>query len=152
MQEASLLNRTARSRGTAIVVVAVVAVVAVAVATRSSGRLAVARGQAGVVLLAVPVGRGQVGDVLGHGVLAAHGARIDAIALARLAHGVVAAVEVLALLQVLGEVVRLGGQLAVKPEEALLVGREGLLNRKGGKVSQPVHFCLLVCCLRSFWK
>ena len=144
MQEASLLNRTARSRGTAIVVVAV-AVVAVTVATRSSGRLAVARGQAGVVLLAVPVGRGQVGDVLGHGVLAAHGARIDAIALARLAHGVVAAVEVLALLQVLGEVVRLGGQLAVKPEEALLVGREGLLNRKGGKlVSQYIFVCLCV--------
>src|SRR3569833_790987 len=82
----------------------------------------------GVLLLAVVgLDAGCVGDVLGHGVLQAHGARVDAVALARLGHGVVAAVEVLALLlEVLGEVVRSRRQLAVQPEEALLLGGEGL--------------------------
>lgn len=68
------------------------------------------------------VGRGEVRDVLGYGVLAADGARVDAVALSCLGHGIVAAVEVFTVLQVLGEVVRLAGQLAVEPEEALLVG------------------------------
>lgn len=77
----------------------------------------------------VAVGRGEVGDVLGNRVLGAHGARVDRVALASLGHGIVAAVEVLAVLQVLREVVRLGGQLAVEAEEALLLGRESLVGQ-----------------------
>lgn len=93
---------------------------------------AVVRGQEGNAAVAVgAVGRGQVGDVLGHGVLAADGARVDAVALASLGHGIVAAVEVLAVLQVLGEVVRLAGQLAIQAEESLLIGREGLCGSAG---------------------
>lgn len=61
-------------------------------------------------------GTRQVRDVLGHGVLAANSARVDAVALAGLAHGIVAAVEVLALLEVLGEVVAASGELAVQAE------------------------------------
>jgi len=38
---------------------------------------------------------------------------------------VVARVEVFALFEVLGEVVRFGGELAVEAEEALLIGGEG---------------------------
>ena len=67
-----------------------------------------------------------MGDVLGDGVLAADGAGVDAVALAGLAHGIVAAVKVLALLEVLGEVVAAAGQLAVEPEEPLLLRAEGL--------------------------
>lgn len=67
-----------------------------------------------------------VGDVLGDGVLATDGARVDAVALAGFRHGVVARVEVLALLQVLGEVVGAGRELAIEAEEALLLGGEGL--------------------------
>lgn len=82
----------------------------------------------GVQEVADPVGAvdraRQVGYVLGHRVLAAHRAGIDAVALAGLAHGIVAAVKVLSLLEVLGEVVAAAGQLAVQPEEPLLLGRE----------------------------
>jgi len=39
---------------------------------------------------------------------------------------VVAGVEVLSLLEVLGKVIILGGDLAVEAEESLLVGRQGL--------------------------
>lgn len=70
----------------------------------------------------------QVRDVLRHGVLAAHAARVDAVGFARLGQRVVARVEVLALLQVLGEVVAAGGQFAVQAEEALFFGREGLFG------------------------
>ena len=84
-------------------------------------------GAAAVVGAAVD-GRGEVWDVLGDGVLGADSAGIDAIALAGLGHGVVARVEVLALLEVLGEVVGPGGELAVEAEEALLVGGEGLMS------------------------
>lgn len=55
----------------------------------------------------------QVRDVLGQRVLRAHAAGIDGARLASLGERVVARVEVLALLEVLGEVVRLGGELAV---------------------------------------
>ncbi len=68
----------------------------------------------------------QVRNVLGHGVLAADAARVQLVALAGLGHGVVAAVEVLALLQVLGEVVGLGRQLAIEAEQSLLIGGERL--------------------------
>lgn len=70
--------------------------------------------------------RRKVGDLFGDGVLGADGAGVDTVALAGLGHGVVAAVKVLALLEVLGEVVGAAGQLPVEPEEALLLGREGL--------------------------
>lgn len=107
MQEAGLLDGASRGRAV--------------------GGLAVARGETGMVL-AVSVRGGEVGDVLGDGVLAADGAGVDAVALAGLAHGIVAAVEVLALLQVLGKMVGLRGQLAVETEEALLIGRQGLFG------------------------
>ena len=68
----------------------------------------------------------QVRDVLGDGVLGADGARVDAVGLAGFGEGVVAAVEVLALLEVLGEVVGAGGELAVEAEEALFFRGEGL--------------------------
>lgn len=71
-------------------------------------------------------GAREVRDVLGDGVLAANGARVDAVALAGLVHGIVAAVKVLALLEMLGEVVAAAGQLAIQPEEPLLLGGEGL--------------------------
>lgn len=71
-------------------------------------------------------GRRQVGDVLRVGVLGADAARVDAVGLAGLGEGVVAAVEVLALLEVLGQVVASAGDLAVQAEEALLLGGEGL--------------------------
>lgn len=67
-----------------------------------------------------------MGDVLGNGVLRADGARVDAVGLAGLGERVVARVEVLALLEVLGEVVGAGGELAVEAEEALFLGGEGL--------------------------
>ena len=71
-------------------------------------------------------GAREVRDVLRDGVLAADGARVDTVALAGLVHGIVAAVKVLALLEVLGEVVAAAGQLAIQPEEPLLLGGEGL--------------------------
>ena len=55
----------------------------------------------------------KVGDVLRNGVLAADGAGVDAVALAGLAHGIIAAVKVLAVLEMLGEVVAAAGELAV---------------------------------------
>jgi tetrahydromethanopterin S-methyltransferase subunit C len=67
-----------------------------------------------------------VRDVLGHGVLRSDGAGVDTVGLAGLGEGVVAAVEVLALLEVLGELVAAGWELAVEAEEALLFGRKGL--------------------------
>jgi hypothetical protein len=67
-----------------------------------------------------------VGDVLRDGVLAADGARVDAVALSGLAHGIVAAVKVLALLEMFGEMVAAVGQLAVQSKEPLLLGGEGL--------------------------
>ena len=70
-----------------------------------------------------------MGDVLRDRVLAADGARVDAVALSGLAHGVVAAVEVLAILEMLGEVVAAVGEFAIQPEEPLLVGGEGLRGR-----------------------
>jgi hypothetical protein len=69
-------------------------------------------------------GRRQVRYVLGQRVLRAHAAGVDRACLASLAQRVVARVEVLALLEVLGQVVGLGGQLSVQAEEALLVGGE----------------------------
>lgn len=85
------------------------------------------RGAAGAaVVLAALLRRGGVGDVLGDGVLGSDGGGVDAVAFSGLGHGVVAAVKVLALLEVLGEVVALGGELAVEAEEALLLGGEGL--------------------------
>ena len=65
-------------------------------------------------------------DVLGNWVLRADGAGVDTVALAGLGHGVVARVEVLAVLEVLGEVVGARGELAVEPEEALFFGGERL--------------------------
>jgi hypothetical protein len=89
-----------------------------------------------VVVVAMAVGaaawrsgrgwRREVGDLFGDGVLGADGAGVDAVALASLGHGIVTAVKVLALLEVLGEVVGTAGQLAVEPEEALLFRRERL--------------------------
>lgn len=77
--------------------------------------------------------RGEVGDVLRDWVLRANGTGIDAIALASLRHGIVTGVEVLAVLEVLGEVVGARGELAVETEEALLLWGEGLLRH--GQVS-----------------
>jgi len=51
---------------------------------------------------------------------------VDAVGLSGLGERVVAAVEVLALLEVLGEVVGARGQLAVEAEEALLLRGQGL--------------------------
>lgn len=76
-------------------------------------------------------GGGQVRDVLGDGVLRAHSAGVDAIALAGLGHGIVARVEVFAVLEVLGEVVGAGRELAVEAEEALLLRGERLGRRHG---------------------
>jgi hypothetical protein len=84
-------------------------------------------------------GRCQVRDVLGQWVLRAHAAGVDGARLAGLGERVVARVEVLALLEVLGQVVRFGGELAVQSEEALLVGGEGL---RVGAGSARVSFIL----------
>jgi hypothetical protein len=70
-----------------------------------------------------------MGDVLGDGVLAADGARVDTVALSGLAHGIVAAVEILALLEMLRKVVAAAGQLAIQPEEPLLLRGKGLRTR-----------------------
>jgi len=71
-------------------------------------------------------GAREVRDVLGDGVLRAHGARVDAVGLAGFGEGVVARIKVLAFLEVLGEVVGSRGEFAVEAEEALLFGRERL--------------------------
>jgi hypothetical protein len=73
---------------------------------------------------------GEVGDVLGNGMLAADGTGVNAIALSGLAHRIIAAVEVLALLEMLGEVVAFAGELPVEPEEALLLGGERLRGNR----------------------
>ena len=96
-----LLSRIVRAR------------LAVKEAALLDGAAALLAGDAAVVVAGIQqtagaaIGRGEMGDVLGDGVLGADSARVDAVALARLGHGVVAAVKVLALLEVLGEVVRL---------------------------------------------
>ena len=69
-------------------------------------------------------------DVLGDGVLGAYGSSVDAVALAGLGHGIVARVEVLAVLEMLGEVVGSGGKLAVETEKALLL--------RGERLGQPL--------------
>jgi hypothetical protein len=58
--------------------------------------------------------------------LAAYGARVDTVALSSLAHGVVAAVKIFALLEMLGKVVAAAGQFTVETEEPLLLRGEGL--------------------------
>jgi hypothetical protein len=67
---------------------------------------------------------GEMGDVFGHRVLRADGTGVNTVTLAGLGHGIVARVEVLAVLEMLGEVVGAGGQLAVEAEETLLLGGE----------------------------
>lgn len=84
-----------------------------------------------MVLVAVKGGRGvvdgarEMGDVLGNRVLGSDSASIDAVTLARLGHGVVARIEVLAVLQVLGEMVGARGEFAVKAEETLFLRGKG---------------------------
>lgn len=65
-----------------------------------------------------------MGDVLRDRVLRAHGASIDTVTTASLGHGVIAGVEVLAVLEVLGEVIGAGWEFAVEAEQALLLGGE----------------------------
>ena len=67
---------------------------------------------------------GEVGNVLGDGVLRSDSTSVDAVALTGLGHGIVPRVEVLAVLEMLGEVVGSGGQLAVEAEKTLLLGSE----------------------------
>jgi hypothetical protein len=82
-------------------------------------------GDASVVT--VPTNRGgQMRDILGNGMLAAHGTGIDGIRFAGFGEGVVARVEVLALFEVLGEMVGSGGEFAVEAEEAGFLWGEGL--------------------------
>ena len=69
-----------------------------------------------------------MGDIFGHGMLASDTSCVDTVAFASFRHGIVATIEVLALLQVLGEMVTLRGKLAVKTEEALLFRGERLSN------------------------
>jgi ABC-type branched-subunit amino acid transport system substrate-binding protein len=57
--------------------------------------------------------------------LGAHATGVDAVCFAGFGERVVAAVEILALLQVLGKMVGSGWELAVETEEALLLGGEG---------------------------
>lgn len=71
-------------------------------------------------------GAREMGNVLGQGMLAADRARVDAVALSGLAHGVVAAVKVLALLQMLRKMIALARKLAVEAEEPLLLRGERL--------------------------
>ena len=81
---------------------------------------------------------GEMGDIFGHGVLAANASGVDAVTFAGLAHGIVAAVEILALFKVLCEVVASAGELSVESEEALLLGREGLLGNDTSAVLRLV--------------
>lgn len=89
-----------------------------------------------------------MGDVLGDGVLRAYGASVHAVALASLGHGIVARVEVFAVLEVLGEVVGSGGQLAVEAEETLLIRRERL---KGASWRVSKHVALKERCDSDAW-
>lgn len=68
----------------------------------------------------------QVRDAVRGGVLAADLGDAGVGGLARLGEGVVARVEVLALLELVLEEVLLRGEFAVEAEEALFVGGEGL--------------------------
>lgn len=68
-------------------------------------------------------------DVFRDGVLAPDGACVDAVALSGFAHGVVAAVKIFALLEVLREVVAAVGELAVQAKQSLLLGGERLRGR-----------------------
>ncbi|KAH6610847.1 hypothetical protein Trco_000867 [Trichoderma cornu-damae] len=96
-------------------------------------------------------GRGEVRDVFGDGVLRADGTGIDAVALAGLGHGIVARVEVFAVLEMLGEVVGSGGQLAVEAEEALLIRGERLrrsiwqVSKSGLEESMQLPLLSVVC-------
>ena len=65
-------------------------------------------------------------NVLRERVLATNGACVDRGGFSGFGEGVVARVEVFALLEVFGQVVGLGGELAVEAEEALFVWGEGL--------------------------
>ena len=96
-----------------------------------------ARRRSGAASVDVVGGRREVGDVLGDGVLGAYGAGVDTVALAGLGHGIVARVEVLALLEMFGKVIGAGRQLAVETEETLFLRGEGL-------------FPLSVFCLKYF--
>lgn len=96
-------------------------------------------GVLGDVTRAVHGGR-EVGDVLGDGVLRADGAGIDTVALAGLGHGVVARVKVLSVLEMLGEVVGAGGQLAVQTEETLLLGGERLCGGTSVSIGRQYLF------------
>jgi hypothetical protein len=71
-------------------------------------------------------GGGQVWDVFGEGVLGSNTAGVDRASLAGLGESIVARVEILPLFEVLRKMVGLGREFAVKTEESLLVGREGL--------------------------
>lgn len=126
LQEAALLDGTTGldSRDAAVVRVLGEASI-LRLRGRASPRSGTGRGGR-VARVDVANGRGQMGDVLSHRVLRAYSTGVDAIALAGLGHGVVAGVEVLAVLEVLGEVIGARGELAVKTEEALLLRGEGL--------------------------
>lgn len=81
----------------------------------------------GRAVVGVVDGGGKVGDVLGDRVLGADGTSIYAVALAGLGHGIVARIEVFAVLEMLGEVVGAGRELSVEAEETLLLWGEVLL-------------------------
>ena len=107
VQEAALLDRAAAlqsSRATRVDI----AVAAAALACTAYAR------------------RRQVRDVFGEGMLGTDAAGVDGASFAGLGQRVVARVEVLALFEVLGQVVGLGGELAIEAEESLLVWGERL--------------------------
>lgn len=68
----------------------------------------------------------EMGNVLGHGMLRSNGASVDTVSLAGFGKGVVARVEVLAILEVFCEDVRARRELSIETEEALLFRREVL--------------------------
>jgi len=57
-------------------------------------------------------------------VLGAYAASVDRACLASFGQGVIAGVEILSLLEMLGHVVGLGWKLAIQSEETLLIGRQ----------------------------
>lgn len=65
-----------------------------------------------------------MGNVLGERMLRADGTSVNTITLAGLGHGIVTRVEILAVLEMLCEVVGSRGQLAVETEETLFLGSE----------------------------
>jgi hypothetical protein len=67
-----------------------------------------------------------VRDVFWERMLGANTAGVDTASLAGFGERIVAAVEVLAFFEMLGEVVGFGGELAVETEKTLLVGRQRL--------------------------